>query len=841
MAQAKVVINGDSKDAQKAIQDVTNENKKLKAGLDDIKKTAKLWSAAIIAGTVAVGYALKRVITSTADYADTIDKTSQRIGLSIEETQKWNFVTEQLGTNLSSLETGLGRLQRNVSDANIGLATAKRSFEELGVEVTKSDGSLRSMDDIFPEVVKKLGEMDDETRRNAMALELFGRGGQELIPILNAGADSIDKLMGKAKNLNLVMPEKDILSWVEFKDELHALTTEISAVTREFTNELLPVLKDEFLPFFKDELIPALRTAAGFVEKVLGVPFSWEGGQEARQAIEDMTELAKAEAKLRETEQAYAEWKEKSVGRIAAIDSTRELSKIKAEEQAFTDQIKSLNNKIIEIKETAAAEVLAAEQAIEQKRQSSIKAAQDTETQLETERVEQEKQLNEEWLQTMVKYVESAMKIKKQDLSNQLRNYRLEEMGLEEYTSYLKSAAEHTNKLWYELYNFEQQTPETKKLLEEVKDLFDQIYTKYRYSYKDLSDLRDKEADDWFESEIKKYEERERLALEEAEKERKRKEDEIKIEEERIASLENLNTNFYAKKQKEQLDSVDYTVWLLEQEKQGYLDSYKNLLGDTTEYYQKRTELEKFYNDLIFEIRNPEKTDKNIFESIDDELKGFVTDLEKITAPINSIYKTIFDNRRKEMQKTFDTQKKLEEKALQEEIERINRLAITEEEKEIRKRIATEESNNIILKLQETLDQKQRKLAHEEAKRAKSVAMYEAGINTALAITKALSTGSVLLAAIIGALGAAQIAAISQQPLPALAKGGTIVNPGSVLVGEQGPEILSLPRGATVTPLGKASGGNININITGNHIASDIDINRIGDKLVAKLKLAGVR
>ena len=282
-------------------------------------------------------------------------------------------------------------------------------------------------------------------------------------------------------------------------------------------------------------------------------------------------------------------------------------------------------------------------------------------------------------------------------------------------------------------------------------------------------------------------------------------------------------------------------MWLLEQEKQGYLDSYKNLLGDTTEYYQKRTELEKFYNDLIFEIRNPEKTDKNIFESIDDELKGFITDLEKITAPINSIYKTIFDNRRKEMQKTFDTQKKLEEKALQEEIERINRLAITEEEKEIRKRIATEESNNIILKLQETLDQKQRKLAHEEAKRAKSVAMYEAGINTALAITKALSTGSVLLAAIIGALGAAQIAAISQQPLPALAKGGTIVNPGSVLVGEQGPEILSLPRGATVTPLGKASGGNININITGNHIASDIDINKIGDKLVAKLKLAGVR
>ncbi len=80
--------------------------------------------------------------------------------------------------------------------------------------------------------------------------------------------------------------------------------------------------------------------------------------------------------------------------------------------------------------------------------------------------------------------------------------------------------------------------------------------------------------------------------------------------------------------------------------------------------------------------------------------------------------------------------------------------------------------------------------------------------------------------------------------LAGLAEGGKLTSAGAVLVGERGPEILNLPRGAQVTPLEKAgagiAGANITINITGNRIASDYDINRIGDQLVRKLRLAGV-
>ena len=75
--------------------------------------------------------------------------------------------------------------------------------------------------------------------------------------------------------------------------------------------------------------------------------------------------------------------------------------------------------------------------------------------------------------------------------------------------------------------------------------------------------------------------------------------------------------------------------------------------------------------------------------------------------------------------------------------------------------------------------------------------------------------------------------------IPGLAKGGTVTGSGSVLVGERGPELLDLPRGARVTPLDKAGGG-INITITGNTLMNDRDADRLGDVIVNRLRVLGV-
>jgi hypothetical protein len=76
--------------------------------------------------------------------------------------------------------------------------------------------------------------------------------------------------------------------------------------------------------------------------------------------------------------------------------------------------------------------------------------------------------------------------------------------------------------------------------------------------------------------------------------------------------------------------------------------------------------------------------------------------------------------------------------------------------------------------------------------------------------------------------------------IPMLAKGGTIIDPGLTMVGEQGPEILDLPKGASVIPLDKANGQQVVININNPHLFNDRDAEKLGDLLTRHLKLQGV-
>lgn len=88
--------------------------------------------------------------------------------------------------------------------------------------------------------------------------------------------------------------------------------------------------------------------------------------------------------------------------------------------------------------------------------------------------------------------------------------------------------------------------------------------------------------------------------------------------------------------------------------------------------------------------------------------------------------------------------------------------------------------------------------------------------------------------------GGSSSVVVSGGSYPGMASGGTVTSPGLSWVGENGPELLSLPRGASVIPNPGVSRGGITINITGNNIARDYDVDRIGDMLIRRLRREGM-
>lgn len=170
------------------------------------------------AATAVAGYAVAQAAT-----LDAIDKNSQKLGMSREEYQKWDFVLSQSGLSIESFGTGMKTLTAQMDAVSEGNATAIENFRKLGVEVQNADGSLKGQEETLREVVTAFQQMPESAEKSRLATELFGRQGQELLPLLNSEAGSIDELMQKCEELGIVIDDEAIDAGVAFTDTLDQL------------------------------------------------------------------------------------------------------------------------------------------------------------------------------------------------------------------------------------------------------------------------------------------------------------------------------------------------------------------------------------------------------------------------------------------------------------------------------------------------------------------------------------------------------------------------------------------------------------------------------------------
>jgi hypothetical protein len=167
----------------------------------------------------------------------------------------------------------------------------------------------------------------------------------------------------------------------------------------------------------------------------------------------------------------------------------------------------------------------------------------------------------------------------------------------------------------------------------------------------------------------------------------------------------------------------------------------------------------------------------------------------KIVSGITSLMTDIYDAQIENIEK----EQEANDEAYDKEIERIEALeengAISTEEAEARKRAAEDKT----AAKNAELEKKKAALQEKQAKWNKANSIIQAGIFTALAITEALP--NLVLAALVGAMGAAQVALIAAQPIPKYAK-GTKDHPGGLaIVGDGGKkEGIVTNNGLFITP-----------------------------------------
>lgn len=205
-----------------------------------VKKAAK-WGAAVVGGATAAATGLTALASKTAESADEVDKMSQKLGLSREAYQEWDYVLSQSGVDIGSMQSGLKTLTNKIDDAKNGSKSAQEMFSKLGISM--DDLNSMSREDIFNTVVSSMQGMGDTAERAALANDLLGKSGQNLTPLFNSTAESTENLKNKAHELGMVMSDETVDSGVKFTDTIDTLKRSAGGLFNSLGGALLPIIQ----------------------------------------------------------------------------------------------------------------------------------------------------------------------------------------------------------------------------------------------------------------------------------------------------------------------------------------------------------------------------------------------------------------------------------------------------------------------------------------------------------------------------------------------------------------------------------------------------------------------
>lgn len=256
----------DNDEANKSISKTDEKAEGLGTKLGKGIKTATKWGAAIGAGAIAAGAGMFKMATSSAETTDRIDKLSQKIGMSRKGFQEFDFIASQSGMSIESLQVGFKTLRTAMEQAEVGKGKGAEAFRALGVSVVDSTGALRDQEEVFNEAVNKLQSMEDGTEKAMLATKLFGKSGQELMPLLNGAAGSMDEMRQQAHDLGLVLSDDAIDAGVAFTDTMDQLKRSFSTAVAAIGVEFMPLITK-----FADFIIANMPTIQTVIQTVFSV------------------------------------------------------------------------------------------------------------------------------------------------------------------------------------------------------------------------------------------------------------------------------------------------------------------------------------------------------------------------------------------------------------------------------------------------------------------------------------------------------------------------------------------------------------------------------------------
>lgn len=183
---------------------------------------------------------LTMVAKQSLDAADNIQKLAIKTGISTEALSELQFAAEQSGVEFGTVDKAIQNMVRTVSEARDGVATYADAYNTLGINVDalaklSSDKQIEVMADAF-------NNLDDQTTKTAVAMDIFGGRGTQMIQMFSNGSEGIRELRGEAKELGRSLSQDAADKAADANDAMNRFTSSMRGVSTEFVTNMAPAL-----------------------------------------------------------------------------------------------------------------------------------------------------------------------------------------------------------------------------------------------------------------------------------------------------------------------------------------------------------------------------------------------------------------------------------------------------------------------------------------------------------------------------------------------------------------------------------------------------------------------
>ena len=268
--QGVEIVEKDLKKIDKQSRKLQKEIGRLGRKVSDVGKVlTKAFTAPLLAMSAGVGV----LAVKTGEYADKLLDLEQITGLTTTKLQEYEHVAREAGVSFEGFVGIISKFQGRMPQLIDGQGRAAETMNELGVSIRNSDGSIKDINKLFPELLTKLHGVDDITQRNALAQQLFGRTMTDLAPILSLSSEEISNITAEAHDMGLILDKEAIDKANKFRISMEKLKARITGAGRELALGFIPIIRDDLMPLIKETVIPFFQKLADKVKAV----FEWYG------------------------------------------------------------------------------------------------------------------------------------------------------------------------------------------------------------------------------------------------------------------------------------------------------------------------------------------------------------------------------------------------------------------------------------------------------------------------------------------------------------------------------------------------------------------------------------